>query len=211
MAGKRSLISTRKPHQARSQETVESILEATAQILGGAHGANVTTNHIAERAGVSIGTLYQYFKDKRAVLSELFIRELQKDSEAIEEVLDVHEYKSIDEVVPRLIGVVLTRLSEQPKVRQALMEEFRRSKDFRKRKDIKKHLSIVISNYLRSHPQFHMPKDIRLELLIMVNAVEAGLNAAIWELGVRLQRPRLVNEVSDLVLRYLSKYRITQN
>jgi AcrR family transcriptional regulator len=58
----------RRPKQARSQATYDSILEAAGQMLEreGAEGLN--TNRIAERAGVSIGTLYQYFPDKAAIL-----------------------------------------------------------------------------------------------------------------------------------------------
>jgi AcrR family transcriptional regulator len=65
---------TRKsPRQARAQITVASILEATAQLL--ARSDTLTTNRIAERAGVSIGTLYQYFEDKRGILNALFEQE----------------------------------------------------------------------------------------------------------------------------------------
>jgi len=58
----------RRPKQARSRATFEAIIEAAAQILErrGADGLN--TNDVAERAGVSIGTLYQYFPDKLALL-----------------------------------------------------------------------------------------------------------------------------------------------
>lgn len=58
----------RRPKQARSQATYDSIIEAAEQMLerDGADGLN--TNRIAERAGVSIGTLYQYFPDKAAIL-----------------------------------------------------------------------------------------------------------------------------------------------
>ena len=68
----------RKPKQARSQGTVDSILEAAIQLLqrDGAHGLN--TNRVAERAGVSIGTLYQYFPDKEAILLAVARRELAK-------------------------------------------------------------------------------------------------------------------------------------
>jgi AcrR family transcriptional regulator len=51
----------RQPVQARGQRTLAAILQATAQILVKEGEAALTTNRIAERAGVSIGTLYQYF------------------------------------------------------------------------------------------------------------------------------------------------------
>lgn len=61
----------RAPRQERSRRTVEAILEAAVQILDQDGEAGFTTNHIARRAGVSIGTLYQYFQDKDAVLLAL--------------------------------------------------------------------------------------------------------------------------------------------
>lgn len=68
----------RKPRQARAQATVEAILEATFQLLEADGLTNLTTNHIAERAGVSIGTLYQYFSDRDAIL--LALSQRQSDS-----------------------------------------------------------------------------------------------------------------------------------
>lgn len=65
----------RKPRQARAQATVEAILEATFQLLESDGLTDLTTNHIADRAGVSIGTLYQYFSDREAILYALSKRQ----------------------------------------------------------------------------------------------------------------------------------------
>jgi AcrR family transcriptional regulator len=64
-------VKRRIPRQARSAETVALILEATAQILEAGDLPAFTTNAVAERAGVSIGTLYQYFADKNEILLAL--------------------------------------------------------------------------------------------------------------------------------------------
>jgi AcrR family transcriptional regulator len=61
----------RTPRQARATETAATILEGAAQILEAGGLAGFTTNAVAERAGVSIGTLYQYFADKNAILLAL--------------------------------------------------------------------------------------------------------------------------------------------
>lgn len=73
----------RRPKQARSQATYDSILEAAEQMLEreGADGLN--TNRIAERAGVSIGTLYQYFPDKAAILLATARRSLARPEDEI--------------------------------------------------------------------------------------------------------------------------------
>ena len=61
----------KRPLQARSQRTVEVVLKAAAQVFARRGYAGATTNHIAERAGVSVGTLYEYFPSKDALLVAL--------------------------------------------------------------------------------------------------------------------------------------------
>ncbi len=65
----------KQPSQARAQNTVEAIVEATARILEDDGHRGFTTNAVAERAGVSIGTLYQYFPNKDALVGALIGRE----------------------------------------------------------------------------------------------------------------------------------------
>lgn len=67
----------RRPRQARAQATVDSILEAAVQVLQRSGAGGLNTNAVAERAGVSIGTLYQYFPDKEAILIAIARRELE--------------------------------------------------------------------------------------------------------------------------------------
>lgn len=65
----------RKPSQARAEQTVRAIFEATAHVLNEQGEAALTTNRIAERAGVSIGTLYQYFDSKEAIVLAMLASE----------------------------------------------------------------------------------------------------------------------------------------
>jgi AcrR family transcriptional regulator len=65
------------PAQQRSRTTVEAVIEAAAQLLEAAGEQGFNTNAVAERAGVSIGTLYRYFPDKQAILVALARREME--------------------------------------------------------------------------------------------------------------------------------------
>jgi AcrR family transcriptional regulator len=65
------IVMKKQPLQSRAKASCDAILEATAQVLLADGLSKVTTNHIADRAGVSIGTLYQYFPSKEAILAEL--------------------------------------------------------------------------------------------------------------------------------------------
>src|SRR5690242_13183136 len=89
----------RRPVQARSMATVDALLSAVAQILvaGGYEGA--TTNHIARRAGVSVGSLYQYFPDKKALMNELLARHLERRRAAIAAVLTEPSARTPEEAV----------------------------------------------------------------------------------------------------------------
>ena len=64
----------KRPRQARSRATVDAILEATAQVLVAEGYDKTSTNRVAERAGVSVGSVYQYFPNKEALVGELVDR-----------------------------------------------------------------------------------------------------------------------------------------
>ncbi|HJP75240.1 MAG TPA: TetR/AcrR family transcriptional regulator [Pseudonocardiaceae bacterium] len=114
-------IQRRQPKQARSRELVERILTSAGELFAARGYPNVTTNHIAERAGVSVGSLYQFFSDKEEILAalqdkwtmrlgaELDLR-LRVDEHTdlaatIDQVLDVHA--ELNRQPPGLLGFLL--------------------------------------------------------------------------------------------------------
>jgi AcrR family transcriptional regulator len=86
----------RDPRQERSRETVSYILQAAAQVFGRLGYAGATTNKIAERAGVSIGSLYQYFGNKDEILRVL----LEKHHREVHDVIDGAHAKLADPDIP---------------------------------------------------------------------------------------------------------------
>lgn len=76
MASDHETFQRRRPRQARSRATWDAIVEAGAQVLERDGPAGFSTTSVAERAGVSIGTLYQYFPDKHAILLAAAEREI---------------------------------------------------------------------------------------------------------------------------------------
>ncbi|RDZ29280.1 TetR family transcriptional regulator [Lysobacter silvisoli] len=81
-------ISTRKqPQQTRSNQLVAAILEAAAQVLAAQGASRFTTARVAERAGVSVGSLYQYFPNKAAILFRLQSDEWQQTSDLLGAIL----------------------------------------------------------------------------------------------------------------------------
>jgi AcrR family transcriptional regulator len=85
----------REPKQRRARQTVEAVLDAVVRILK-REGVNaVTTNRIAEVAGVSIGSVYQYFPDKRAIFVALHERHIEQIDRVVEGKLFEHAESSL--------------------------------------------------------------------------------------------------------------------
>jgi AcrR family transcriptional regulator len=99
----------RTPRQARAQATVDSILEAAAQVLQAGGAARFNTNAVAERAGVSIGTLYQYFPDKGAVLLAVARREMARPEMPLQKTLMAALVGALENLLGRNAGVTRNR------------------------------------------------------------------------------------------------------
>ncbi|MFZ5782712.1 MAG: TetR/AcrR family transcriptional regulator [Pseudomonadota bacterium] len=117
----------RIPRQARAAETVAAILEAAAQILEAGGLAALTTNAVAERAGVSIGTLYQYFADKSALVTALAQREMEvvlvQVARALQGEADPAPEARIRAMVRVIVNAFRGRLRARRAVIQAVMAQ----------------------------------------------------------------------------------------
>jgi len=114
-------INKRKtPRQIRAQATVEAILEASAHILVDfGHGA-LTTNKIAERAGVSIGSLYQYFPNKEAVMTELIRHKRSRMLAAVDMALDDTRSDVFDTALDAVLASIIQLQLNWPRLALAL-------------------------------------------------------------------------------------------
>ena len=98
----------RTPRQARSRANIDALLEATAHLLREGGYAGLTTNHIAERAGLSIGTLYQFFPGKEAIVAALIERTARQHFETI--VSDLPATLALD--TPAALDLLVRRIAE---------------------------------------------------------------------------------------------------
>jgi AcrR family transcriptional regulator len=113
----------RIPTQKRSEETVGYLYEAVARILEQGSEGRLTTNHIAEKAGVSIGTLYGYFPDKSTLLGAMAQRETARQQERVQQLLrDSSLSESPEALIRNVIRSALRPFAARSKVRQYLMQ-----------------------------------------------------------------------------------------
>ena len=120
MAAAPRLIPRKTPSQQRSRQTYEVILEAAARVLETAGPAGFNTNAVAARAGVSVGSLYQYFPSKDALVAELSRRGAQALLAALAEVVAEAPSASLQDDVRRLARAAIAWQSARPALERAL-------------------------------------------------------------------------------------------
>jgi AcrR family transcriptional regulator len=116
----------KKPLQSRSRATVEAVLSAAARILEDRGLAGFNTNAVAERAGVSIGSLYQYFPSKDAILVALMEQSLTMFSEDLSEAIDGAPGDSLAEDLKFMLQMGLMSHLRRPNLMRLLEGEFQR-------------------------------------------------------------------------------------
>lgn len=107
-------IPRKRPQQERSRRTVEAVVEAAAQLLEANGYDALTTNRVAERAGVSIGTLYQYFPDKAAVVGALVEDRLGREVQAMRAASEGSAGLPVLEAADRPAGAFVGLFSDDP-------------------------------------------------------------------------------------------------
>ncbi|MEV0056747.1 TetR/AcrR family transcriptional regulator [Saccharopolyspora shandongensis] len=129
----RRLQPRKQPRQVRAELTRQRILAAAAHIFAEYGYAAGTTNRIAERARISIGSLYQYYPNKDAILAELLTRHLDGD----EAVATLRRYKdlpeSLETVIRTFVRVVIENHLDDPQLLRIMMEQAPRSDELLER------------------------------------------------------------------------------
>ncbi|MDT0683446.1 TetR/AcrR family transcriptional regulator [Roseicyclus sp. F158] len=108
------------PSQSRSRVTVDAIYEATIQVLLSRGMAGLTTTGVAERAGVSVGTMYQYFPNKQSLVYALNERFLTTLAERVEATCAQMQGRSIAEAAEALVDTYWAAKTERPELTRAL-------------------------------------------------------------------------------------------
>lgn len=114
----------KRPKQARAQYMVNIILEATARILAKRGYAGTNTNLIAAEAGVSVGSIYQYFPNKDALICALHERHAEQMSDIIDKVLANAQPNNLREHITVMVRSLMAAHQCEPQLHQVLEREF---------------------------------------------------------------------------------------
>ncbi|MGZ3429251.1 MAG: TetR/AcrR family transcriptional regulator [Polyangia bacterium] len=193
------------PKQQRSKDTVDVILAATARVLVKEGFDRASTNRIAEQAGVSIGSLYQYFPSKEALVAALVERHIETMSEALEAEMAALADAPLDLLVRRMVMLMLDAHAVDPELHRVLNEQVPRVGRLHRVHEVEARMQRLGRAWFeRRRGELRPGLDLDTAAFVVVQAIEALTHGAMIHGETAPPRDALVEEISTLVLRYLA-------
>lgn len=172
----------KQPVQTRSTVTVQSILDACLQVLIRVGKEKLTTTLVAERAGVSVGTLYQYFPNKRSLLQAVLRRHLSSVSEALVSACEQFQGKPLCELITGVATAFFRAKMIDPRMSLALYSVSSDVDGLRITEDLRLRNEAAFEEALAS-----VPEKLRIEraqLAFLLQSAMIGISRRILESNV---------------------------
>ncbi len=192
--------------QERSRATVEALIEATARILAREGFDRASTNRIAEEAGVSVGSLYQYYPCKEALVAAVIDRHNEELMQVVRGALEEVASQPLEKAVRRLVAAAIEAHRIAPKLHRVLTEQTPRIGRLEKVEVFNRENYALLRAYLENHRDEIRTVDLGLAAFVCVTSIEALTHTAV------LRRPEmladeavgtLIDEVTRLIVGYL--------
>lgn len=193
----------KRPKQARSRATVDAILEGASQVLVDVGYAKMTTTRVAKRAGVSVGSLYQYFPSKEALIRALIERKFAGVMTTMQAALQRSRGAGLQDRVRAIIGAVLETKAERPELGVALAEQIPNLGGVSYKDAMTGAAVDLVEAVLREHIDEIDVDDVRLAAYIVTHSVDGVVGAAVLNPPLPLDDPRLLDGLVKLAMGFV--------
>ena len=194
--------SRRRPQQRRARYTVEAVLDAVVRILKRQGVTAVTTNRIAEVAGVSIGSVYQYFRDKRAIFTALHQRHVEAVDEVVKAKLLEHAASPLDMLLRAMIEAMVEVHEKDPELYVLLSAEVPHKAEGTREFAVRLHSAFRLAIASRV-PELRVHRELDTIVFIMAQMVEALSHGAVLRRPPGMSLAAAKEETVKAVLAYL--------
>ena len=191
--------------QKRSQATVETLLDATARVLTREGYDRASTNRIAAVAGVSVGSLYQYFPNKEALVATLVARHNREMLQLLRDALEKVASRDLATTMRELVRATVDAHLVDPALHRIFAEQVPRMGQLAKIEALQRETFLLIRAYLEERRNEISVRDLDSATSICVTTVEALTHEFIINKPDALDgdRERFIEEVTRLVVGYL--------
>ena len=192
----------RRPKQHRARQTVEAVLDAVVRLLKRDGSKAITTNRIAEVAGVSIGSVYQYFPDKRAIFTALHQRHVDQIDRMVQTKLVEHAASSIEELMRAMVEGMVEAHAIDPELYELLMTEVPHRADGTRDFAVRLHGAFLLAISSRAH-ELKKRRDLDKVVFVVTHMVEALSHGAVLRRPAGMSLKDAKEEVVRAILAYL--------
>lgn len=189
------------PQQKRSREMVGRLLDATATLLAERGLDNTTTNHVAERAGVSIGSLYQYFPDKDALIEALLVRMGGDISKVFRERAERVDIKRLGlrEVVWFAISFGVQNIRTDPLVSE-IVKNWNRLPIDKLLDPLEQFFLVMAQPYFLSNYQNYPIQNLEAKLYVLINSTLFTAIRYIHQQNPMVKEAQLIDTLTDMIV-----------
>jgi AcrR family transcriptional regulator len=192
------------PRQTRSKLMVETILDATARVLIEEGFSRTTTNRVAERAGISVGSLYQYFPSREALVAAVARRFSEEMKGKLEQLLIEAQGGSLESALHNLLTGISQAHAANPELARVLTTELPRLGDMEWRKDIAARGLAIAEAVLTAHKsELRRSLDIPSAAFVIAKASEAIMDGIVRSGFEGATTAALEQALFEMVMRYL--------
>ena len=193
----------KKPRQQRSQDTVTCILDATARVLCSTGYDRASTNRVALAAGVSVGSLYQYFPSKEALVAALVDRHVEQMTSLVKAKLTEVSTAPLEVAVRTIIDVMFDAHRIDPRLHKVLIEQVPRVGKLEHVVGVEREVEVLVTVFLAARKGEIRRTQLEAAAFVLCNLVEAVTHAAVLAELMVPRRSEVAAELTDMVLRYL--------
>ncbi|NNM62515.1 MAG: TetR/AcrR family transcriptional regulator [Steroidobacteraceae bacterium] len=204
MRGQQSEIYRKKPRQSRSTDTVGTILDATAQVFHVEGDDAFNTNRIAERAGISIGSLYQYFPNKLAILRAYVERERDRTQQRLHEVIAGSDHDDLEGMLREIITIMTGVFGGRPRLHSLLIRRLWSDEALLRTQITADHVAGLLESEINRGRFRGVGPVSSLRMFVLVRSLLNTVRAvAVDHTANRFKTPDLQAELLELALAYL--------
>jgi AcrR family transcriptional regulator len=192
----------RLPRQRRARQTVEAVLDAVARVLKREGVKAVTTNRIAEVAGVSIGSVYQYFPNKRAIFVALHQRHIEEIDRLVETKLVENACSSLEELIRAMIEAMIDAHAPDPALYELMLTEVPHRVEGTRDFAVRLHGAFRLAIAARAH-ELRKGRELDKVVFVVTHMVESLSHGAVLRRPPGLTLADAKEEIVRAVLAYL--------
>lgn len=193
----------KSPRQERSRQMVENLIDATERCIA-RHGLDgTTTPRVAEIAGVSVGSLYQYFGDKEALVDAVVTRQAERIGRGLRR-LPLDENSTLEDITRITVEFGVALLSDEQGLYAELVRNWHRLPTQRVADQLQQFFMELTTAYLLKHHRVLQMPHLQVKLFVIVNSTLFTLVRLVGQNNPLITPRRVADELVAMITGYLS-------